>query len=60
MVVVYSYDMNVLRAYPKKGKAMCLPFTIGGRKLKTSELRRVAQRAWGKMDEFHYLKEGQG
>ena len=62
MVVLYSYDMNVLRALPKKGNAKCLPLGSGGRKLKPAELLKVAKNNWGEksVTEFHYLGKGEG
>jgi hypothetical protein len=59
MVVVYSFDMNVLRATPN-GKPICIPFTMGGRKLSPKQLEKVARKAWGRVSEFRYLKEGEG
>ena len=62
MLVVYSYDMNVLRALPPKGRAKCIPLGSGGRKLNARELRKVAENSWGarSIKEFRYLKEGEG
>lgn len=60
MVAVYSYDMNVLRGHPKKGKTKFIPLSLGGRRLTEKQLEQVARNNWGKISRFEYLKEGEG
>lgn len=70
MHVIYSWDMNILRAIPKKGHVQCLPLTLGhegngrsgGRKLRPHQLKLIAEKHWSnhKIEKFTYLKEGEG
>jgi len=60
--IEYSFDCNVLRAIPRRGRLEFIPFTLGGRKLTPSELHLVARKEWGNDNivDFRCLAEGQG
>jgi len=58
--VVYSYDLNVLRGTTSEGGVRCVPFTSGGRRLRSWELWDVAEKAFGSPVNLVILQEGEG
>lgn len=60
--VYYSYDRNVLRGVDTEtGRVWCHALSLGGRRLKSSELKAVASNVWkAEVRRFIYIKKGRG